>query len=285
MDGRRITDDIERGDHRLARRGQQRRRGVVIQIDPARLARADPFGLSRRCFGHYIGQAHRLKVAGRRIGQTLPETMGQALFSGDATVLFAVTAREMRFFLDRSHDVEHRDLAGRARQAIAAQTPAGAFDQAGAAQVEKQLFEVRKGQLLTFGDLRQGLGRARILTRDVRHRHDRITPTRRKFHGLKSPELTSPQVVTQSNTLAFDTLIRAKRRALSRRARSPKDERIRTVLNLVAISKSPPMKSRIECAAHEVVKVRYRAVRPERRDKPPNRLQNLYFRESLRCLS
>src|SRR4029079_16315227 len=77
------------------------------------------------------------------VAERIPQTMRQAALAGHAGFgRLAAAAGHTHVFLDRAHDLADRDAAGRAAQAIAAQTAAGALHQAGAAQLEEQLLEV-----------------------------------------------------------------------------------------------------------------------------------------------
>jgi len=104
------------------------------------------------------------------------------LFPDAADIIVAHAAGHPGPLLNSVHDLGNRDFGDRSSQPVSARASPLAFNQTGASQSQKKLFEIGDGEMLTVGDRRQGHSTFALVLGEIGHRHDCVPASRIQLH-------------------------------------------------------------------------------------------------------
>src|SRR5487761_1960315 len=140
------------------------------------------FAVFRQLLAHEILQRHRIQVIVQLYVQRGPQPMRHA-----ALVFLAVfqtaALRRIERLVHGEDNLGHRNLLGRARQAVTTAGTAHAFHQRMSAQLAEQLLQIRQGNALAHAYAGQSHRSLLMSQRQVQHGGDRKSAFGRQSHG------------------------------------------------------------------------------------------------------
>ena len=229
----------------------------------------------------HLLQGHAFQEGSDLVAQRVPQAVRQAALARHAgLVVLAAAARHAHVLLDRRHDLGDGDGGGRPAQAVAARAPARALDQAGPAQLQEQLLQVGKRDLLALGDGRQRQRALGAVLGEIGHGHDRVPASGVQLHVPGSIDGAAGPAPRRSCTRhPCPCYVTRHRRRPPRTVRNGTSATLfRTVLNLQDIWKFRARKSSIFAACKcpicgPVGGIRPSSARPARAFPPTQQLR------------